>query len=191
MMLEIIMQRLDGLEKWVAQDNEHILRQQEKDKQDILQRQAQDKQDILHRFDSFVPRLDSLEKQAAQDKEETQKQHTATQKLLQRQGKQCEIMQATFQQSLTAQNAHILQIQSDGDSTTQQVKLLGKQHEQMRTEAKNTKENMETLEAGIKEMCHGQSKLKDNERAWMEIHGQQMLALTEEVAQQNKATNAQ
>ena len=88
------------------------MRQQAKEKEEILQRQVQDKQDILQRFDSFVTHLDSLEKQAAQDKEETQKQHAATQKQLQKQGKQCEIMQTTFQQSLTAQNAHILQIQA-------------------------------------------------------------------------------
>ena len=39
-------------------------------------------------------------------------------------------------------------------------------------------------------MCHEQSKLKDNELSWMSIHGQQMLALTEEVAQKSKTTNA-
>jgi len=49
---------------------------------------------------------------------------------------------------------------------------------------------MATLETAVKEMRHEQSKLKDNERACMEIHGQQMLALTEEVAQQSKDTKA-
>jgi len=140
-------------------------------------------QQSAHRFDRVEKHFDSLEKQTAQDKEATQKQ-------LQRQGKQCEIMQATFHQSLTAQNAHILQIQSDDTITTKQVKLLGNQHEQMHKEAKNTKESMATLEAGVKEMRHEQCKLKDNERTWMSIHGQQMLALTEEVAQQSKTTNA-
>jgi len=83
-----------------------------------------------------------------------------------------------------------LQIQSDGASTTQKEKLLGKLHEQIRTEEKNTKENMATLETGVKEIRHEQSKLKDNVRAWMEIHGQQMLALMEGVAQESKTTNA-
>ena len=121
---------------------------------------------------------------------ETQKQHAATQELLQRQAKPCEAMKAPLQKSSTAQNAQILQIQSHGASTTQQVKLLGKQHEQMRTEDENTNESMTTLEARVKEMHHEHSKLKDNECAWMKINGQQMLALTEDVAQQSKATNA-
>ena len=108
----------------------------------MLEKLMQQQEDILQRFDRVEKHLDSLEKQAAQDKEATQKQ-------LQRQGKQCEIMQATFQQSLTTQIDHILQIQSDGAITTKQVKLLGNQHEQVRTEAKNTKESMATLEAGV------------------------------------------
>jgi hypothetical protein len=51
----------------------------------------------------------------------------------------------------------------------QQVKLLGKQHEQMSTEAKNTKESMATLEARVNDMRHEQSKLKDNECTEKEI----------------------
>ncbi len=124
----------------------------------------------------------NVQEQAFVEEEETQK-------LLRRPAKQCEAMKAPLQKSSTAQNAHILQIQIDGASTTQQVKLLDKQHEQMRTEEENTNESMTTLEARVKEMYHEHSKLKDNECAWMEINGQQMLALTEDVAQQSKATN--
>ena len=99
---ETLLQRQAEDRQTVEQNREEILQRQTRDKEEILQRQAQDKQDIMHRFDSLVPRLDILEKQAAQDREETQKQHAATQRQLQKQGKQCEIMQATLQQSLTA-----------------------------------------------------------------------------------------
>jgi predicted RNase H-like nuclease (RuvC/YqgF family) len=55
----------------------------------------------------------------------------------------------------------------------QQVKLLGKQHEQMSTEAKNTKESMTTLEARVNDMRHEQNNLKDNECTKKEnIHSQ-------------------
>ena len=69
---------------------------------------------IAQRFDSFVQRLDSPEKQAAQDK-------AATQKQLQKQGKQFEAMEATLQQSVTATKAQILQLQSGFASTIEHV----------------------------------------------------------------------
>ncbi len=49
-----------------------------------------------------------------------EKVFNAKKKLLQRQAKQGEAMQATLQQSLTTQNAQPLQIQRDGASTTEQ-----------------------------------------------------------------------
>ena len=113
-------QRHEEILRQHAKDKEEILRKQAKDKEELLRQHAkalqetlhrqQDKQDILQRFDVLVSRLDSLEKQAVQDREATQTQHAATQKLLQ---KQSAAIQATFQQSLTAPNAHILQIQSE------------------------------------------------------------------------------
>jgi len=137
------------------QQQSTLLQRQEEDRQTA----EDDKQDIMHRFDNLEPRLDSLEKQAAQDRKEAQKQYAVTQMQLQKQGKQCEIMQATLQQSLTAQNAHILQIQSDGADNTQKVKLLGQQHEQTRTEARADRTRLTTLEADVKEMRHEHSTL--------------------------------
>jgi hypothetical protein len=99
-------------------------------------------------------------------------------------------MQTTLQQTVTTQKAQILQIQSDHAKTIQQVRSLVKQHEHMRTDAKNTKESMATLEAGVNEMRHDQNKLKDNERADKEgtraefaAFKNDMVALTSEVAQ--------
>ena len=197
---EILKQQGDIMRQQ-AKDKEEILRQQAKDKEDMLRqhaaeaqdnlkRQAPDKQDILRRFDSVAPRLDNLEKQAAQDREAIQVQHAATQKLLQKQGQQCAALQATLQQSLTAQNAHILQVQGDCANITQQVQMLSKQHEQTRTEATAGKARMTTLETTVKEMRHEHDKLKDNERAEKETaHAQiamvnkQIVALTDKVAQ--------
>ena len=80
----------------------------------LLQRQEEDRKDTVKPKKTFYSvlivltlesRLDRLEKQTDQDRETTRTQHGTTQKLLQ---KQCEAMQATFQQSLVAQNDHIL-----------------------------------------------------------------------------------
>ena len=97
--------------------------------------------DDLTKLDKKVLQLDRdmdiriMEKESTPDKETTQKQ-------LQKQGKQCEIIQTTFRQSLTTQNAQILQIQSDYQmshcDTSQQV-------QQVRAEAKTQKTRMTTI----------------------------------------------
>jgi hypothetical protein len=134
-------------------------------------------------------RLDRAEQQNAQRYDRVEKQLDNTKKQLQNQGQQCAAMEATLQQSLTAQNAQILQIQSDCANASQQVQLLGKQQEQACTEAKADRTRLVTLEATVKEMRHEQGKMKENEHAEKEtIHAQfatvnkQMVALTDEVA---------
>ncbi len=126
--------------------------------------------------------MQTYEKQNAQSFDRVEKHLDSTKKQLQKQGQQCTAMEATLQQSLTTQNAQILQIQSGCAKTTQKVQLLDKQQEQPRKETKNTKESMTTLEAGVQEMRHEQGKMRDNESARMEVHSQQMFSLTEEVA---------
>ena len=50
------------------------------------------------------------------------------------------------------------------------------------TEVTTDKTHIVTLETTQNEIRHEYSKMKVNEGAWMEIHDQQMLDLTEEVA---------
>ncbi len=148
----------------------------------ILQRQTEDRQTAEQNRKTNQEnkeRLDEILRQQARDKKDILQR-------LDRAEQQTAEMQTTLQQTVTAQNAQILQIQSDHAKTTQQVRSLVNQHEQLRTEAKNTKESMATLEAGVNEMRHEQRKLKDNERTCKEIHGQ-MLALTDEVAKLREA----
>jgi hypothetical protein len=105
---------------------EQILLRQAEDRQtaeQIFLRQAQDMQTNKEHFYKILQHLDLAEQQNAE-------------------------MQTTLQQAVTAQKAQILQIQSDHAKTIQQVRSLVKQHEHMRTDAKNTKESMATLEAG-------------------------------------------
>jgi hypothetical protein len=87
-------------------------------------------------------RLDRAEQQNAQRFDRVEKQLDNTKKQLQNQGQQCAAMEATLQQSLTAQNAQILQIQSDYQmshcDTSQQV-------QQVRAEAKTQKTRMTTI----------------------------------------------
>jgi hypothetical protein len=136
----------------------------------IVQQQAKDKEDILQDMQTY-------EKQNAQRFDRVEKHLDSTKEQLQKQGQQCTAMAATLQQSLTAQNAQILQIQSGCAKTTQRVQLMDKKQEQARKETKNNRETMTTLEAGVKEMRHEQGKMRDNESARIEIHRQQMFSL--------------
>ncbi len=159
---EEILRHLKSLETRMHDDDN----KQEK----IVQQQTKDKEDILHQMQTY-------EKQNAQRFDRVEKHLDSTKKQLQKQGQQSTVMEATLQQSLTSQNAQILQIQSGCAKTTQKVQLLDKQQEQVRKETKNTRENMSTLEAGVKEMRHEPGKMRDNERARMELHRQQMFSL--------------
>jgi hypothetical protein len=93
-----------GIKKYATTKSE------EKNLQQLHNYEKQTSQRFETFFDRVEKYLDDLEKQTTQDKEATQK--------LQKQGKQCETMQATFQQSLITQNDQILQIQSDCDGAT-------------------------------------------------------------------------
>lgn len=119
--------------------SETILRQQTVNKETledrlekIVQQQAKDKEDILHHIQTF-------EKQNAQCFDCVENHLDDTKKQLQKQGQQCAAVEATLQQSLTAQNAQILQMKSGSVMTTLKVQLLDNQQEQARTDRTDDK----------------------------------------------------
>ena len=145
----------------------------------LLQRQAQDRQADFQRHEDnlqqqleILKRFDALEKKVALDNQDMKKRlddseqwsaqrFDSLQKQLQKQGHNFEATAATFQQSLTAQKAQLMQLKRDSANTMTQILAQGRLQEQMRTGAKATEENITRLQTNMDKLRHEQGKVQD------------------------------